>query len=452
MNRGRIVASIAATRPFFYNPCMKYIADLHIHSHYSRSTSKDMNIVALTKWSQLKGTQVIGTGDFTHPKWFSELREQLEPAEPGLYRLKPKFEKEIQYEVPESCRNNMRFLLSVEISTIYKKNDRVRKVHSLVNAPSLEAAAKINARLGKIGNIKSDGRPILGLDTKELLKIVLDASEDCMLIPAHAWTPHFAVYGSHSGFDSLEECFEELTPYIVAIESGLSSDPAMNWRIEELKNRTIISNSDAHSAKKLGREANVFNTELSYFALMNALKPGGKGFESTIEFYPEEGKYHLDGHIGHARMTPEETIKNDFECPVCGKKVTVGVMHRVDKLANHPEGYKPRGARPFKSIVPLPEILSETEGTGPQSKKVETVYFQMLNKLGSEFTILLDTPIPEIEKHFGEKIAEAIDRVREGKLFINPGYDGEYGTVKIFDEKERKDVVHSKAQKSLFGQ
>ncbi|MDP3725559.1 MAG: endonuclease Q family protein, partial [Nanoarchaeota archaeon] len=251
---------------------MRFIADFHIHSHYSRATSKEMNIVSLTKWSQMKGINVVGTGDFTHPRWFEELREKLEPAEPGLYKLKKDYEDEIQKEVPPSCRSPMRFILSVEISTIYKKNDRVRKVHSLILAPSLEEAARVNAELQKIGNLKADGRPILGLDTKKLLQLVLDISEENFFFPAHIWTPHFSVFGSASGFDSLEECFEELTPRVTAIETGLSSDPAMNWRIGELDNLAIISNSDAHSAPKLGREANVFNTELGYKAITDAMR------------------------------------------------------------------------------------------------------------------------------------------------------------------------------------
>lgn len=430
---------------------MRFIADLHIHSHYSRATSPEMNIVSLTKWSQLKGANVVGTGDFTHPKYFEELKETLEPAEPGLFKLKGKIEKEIAREVPASARTPMRFMLTSEISTIYKKNDRVRKVHSLIYAPSFDIVAKINTELAKIGNIAHDGRPILGLDTKDLLKIALDASPDITFVPAHAWTPHFSVFGSMSGFDSLEECFDELAGEIFSLETGLSSDPSMNWQVEALDRFALISNSDAHSAAKLGREANVFNTELSYWAIRNALKTNDlKAFEKTIEFFPEEGKYHFDGHRAcKVSLTPEESKKHKLLCPVCGKKVTVGVLHRVDDLADHKLGRKPKKARPFQNIIPLPEILAEVEGTGPSSKKVQARWSEMIGKLGNEFHILLDAPIKEIEAATTPIIAEAIERMREGKIKIEPGYDGEYGHISIWDEEERKKTKNKK-QTSLF--
>jgi uncharacterized protein (TIGR00375 family) len=432
---------------------MRFIADLHIHSHYSRATSPEMNIVSLTKWSQLKGTHVIGTGDFTHPRWFAELQEKLESAEAGLFRLKPQFEKEIAKDVYESCRNPMRFVLSVEISSIYKKNGRVRKVHSLVFAPSFQDVAKINTKLGAIGNIRADGRPILGLDAKELLKIVLDVNEKCMLIPAHAWTPHFSVFGSESGFDSLEEAFDELTPHIYAIETGLSSDPAMNWRLSKLDNIALISNSDAHSAPKLGREANIFNTDMSYPGIMNALTTNDmKAFESTIEFFPEEGKYHLDGHrLCGVRLEPAETRKRNFLCPKCGKPLTVGVLHRVEKLADRPPGFKPVRARPFRNIIPLQEIIAETEGVGTASKRVQALYLNLLRALGSEFFVLLEAPLKDIERESSPLLAEAIRRVREGAVRIAGGFDGEYGTVKIFEESERARFASaSSPQSSLF--
>lgn len=430
---------------------MRFIADLHIHSHYSRATSPEMNIVSLTKWSQLKGTNVVGTGDFTHPKYFEELKETLEPAEPGLWKLRDAHEKEIHKEVPELCWNAMRFMLTSEISTIYKKNDRVRKVHSLIYAPSFEIVEKINEKLATIGNIAHDGRPILGLDTKDLFKIALEASPDIMFVPAHAWTPHFSVFGSMSGFDSLEECFDELAPEIFAIETGLSSDPSMNWQVEALDRLALISNSDAHSAAKLGREANVFNTELSYYAIRDALKENDlKAFEKTIEFFPEEGKYHFDGHRNcKVSMTPEETKKNKMLCPECGKPVTVGVLHRVDDLANHKLGRKPEIARPFQNIIPLPEILAETEGAGPSSKKVQSRWIDLLGKLGSEFKILLDTPIEKIESASTPIIAEAIQRMREDKIKIEPGYDGEYGHISIWPEGERQQTKNEN-QTSLF--
>ena len=418
---------------------MRFIADFHIHSHYSRATSKEMNIVSLTKWSQIKGINVVGTGDFTHPRWFEEIEEKLEETDGGLYKLKKEYEDEIQKEVPSSCRVPMRFIPTVEISTIYKKNDKVRKVHSVIIASNLKNAAKISAELGKIGNIKADGRPILGLDTKKLLQIVLDVSENNFFIPAHIWTPHFSVFGSQSGFDTLEECFDELTPRIHAIETGLSSDPIMNWRIKELDNLAIVSNSDAHSAPKLGREANVFNTEMSYKAIIDAMTGKKKELEYTIEFYPEEGKYHLDGHREcGTRMTPKETQKNNFLCTKCGKKVTVGVGHRVEDLASFEEGRRPEGARPFKSIVPLPEIISEIEGRGVNTKTVQGVYMDLLPKLGNEFRILLDASLEEIEEAGGERLRDAIDRMRQGKIHIEGGYDGEFGTIEIWSDKERK--------------
>lgn len=435
---------------------MRFIADLHIHSHYSRATSREMNIVSLTKWSQLKGTNLLGTGDFTHPQWFAELEEKLEPAEPGLFKLKEEHEKEIQPLVPERCRSPMRFMLTVEVSTIYKKNDKVRKVHSLIFAPSFEDAAKFNAKLVERGmNLAADGRPILGMQTKDVLALMLEISENMLFVPAHIWTPHFSVFGSMSGYDTLQECFEDLTPYVYAVETGLSSNPPMNWRIKELDRRTIISNSDAHSPAKLGREANVFETEQSYPAIRHALMHNTEGLAATIEFYPEEGKYHFDGHREcGVRLAPQESIGNSFQCPKCGRSVTVGVMHRVENLAegNRPEPYEPEGARPFKSIVPLPEILAELAGVGVGTKKVQNRYFELLDKLGNEFHILLDAPLTSITQAGGEDLAAAIDKMRRGDLNILAGYDGEYGTVSIFTVKERERLQASaaKAQDALF--
>ena len=430
---------------------MRFIADLHIHSRFARATSREMNTLSLAKWSQLKGTQVVGTGDFTHPAWFAELQEKLEPAEPGLFRLRPAFEEEVAREVPFSCRNAMRFLLTSEISTIYKKGDRVRKVHSLIFAPSFEVVEKINTALGKVGNLRSDGRPILGLDTKDLLTIALAASPEIMFVPAHAWTPHFSVFGSMSGFDSLAECFDELAPEIFAIETGLSSDPAMNRRLSALDNIALISNSDAHSPQKLGREANVFNTELSYGAIRDALRTNNTAaFEKTIEFFPEEGKYHYDGHRDcKARLSPEETAEQGGRCPKCGRKVTVGVLSRVVALADHKEGRMPKGARPFVSIIPLPELLAEVEGVGPQSKKVQGKYFDMLARLGSEFFILLEAPLSAIAAASGERTAEVVRRMREREVHIDPGYDGEYGRVSIWSEGETREA-RGENQNALF--
>lgn len=423
---------------------MRFIADLHIHSKYSRATSREMSPESIWKWAQLKGISVIGTGDFTHPEWFGELNEKLEPAGNGLFSLKKEFRPG---GIPATCRADVSFLLSAEISSIYSKNGKTRKVHSIVLAPDFASAAKINLALSNIGNLKSDGRPILGLDAKDLLKIVLESSSEAVVVPAHAWTPHFSVFGAVSGFDSLEECYEELAPHIFAIETGLSSDPLMNWRLSALDRITLISNSDAHSPAKIGREANIFDTDFSYSAMIDALKTK-KGFTGTIEFFPEEGKYHFDGHRAcGVSMEPEETVKHDYKCPACGKKVTVGVMHRVDKLADRKNGRKPRGAPEFHSIIPLPEIISEVMKVGVNTKSVGREYLGMLEKMGSEFKILLDAPLSDIGKNSSSLITEAISRMRSGKIHIAPGYDGEFGKIRIFEEVERKKI---KGQTMLF--
>ncbi len=423
---------------------MKYIADFHVHSKYSRATSPDMSPEGLWKWSQLKGIRVIGTGDFTHPQWVAELREKLEPSGEGLFSLKKKFRSGT---IPDSCRTDISFLLSAEISCIYGKNGKTRKIHSIVIAPSFDAVVRINKRLSAIGNLSADGRPILGLDAKELLRIVIEESPDALVIPAHIWTPHFSVFGAASGFDSLEECFEELTPHIHALETGLSSDPAMNWRLSTLDSITLISNSDAHSPRKLGREANILDTEISYSSIVSALKTR-RGFDGTIEFYPEEGKYHADGHRAcGVCLSPEETIRRNYLCPVCGKKVTVGVLHRVAKLADRNNGFRPEGFPLYRSIIPLEEIIAETIRIGVNSKAVEKVYGQLLEDHGNEFRILLEVPVQDIEQSGFPKVAEAILRMRENRISIAPGYDGEFGKIKIFEEVKRKEF---KGQEPLF--
>lgn len=423
---------------------MRFIADLHIHSRYSRATSSDMSPENIWKWAQLKGITVIGTGDFTHPKWFKELHEKLEPAGNGLFALKKEFKTE---DIPDSCKADIFFLLTAEISCIYGKNGKTRKIHSIIFAPDLSAAARLNLVLSKIGNLNADGRPILGLDAKELLKIVMEASPDAMLVPAHAWTPHFSVFGSESGFDSLTECFEELTPHIYAIETGLSSNPSMNWRLSDLDRITFISNSDAHSPAKTGREANIFDTEISYKAMMDAIKTK-KGFSGTIEFFPEEGKYHYDGHrLCSVSLSPRETIRHNFLCPVCSRRVTVGVMHRVEKLADREDGFKPKGAPDYFSIIPLPEIIAEALKKGVNTKGVKGEYLSLISKLGSEFKILMETSLSDIEMAGSPLLSEAISRMREGKVHIAPGYDGEYGKIRIFEEVEREEI---KGQITMF--
>ncbi|HDY72618.1 MAG TPA: DNA helicase UvrD [bacterium] len=406
---------------------MKFIADFHLHSKFSRATSPRMDLENLDKWGRIKGIKLLGTGDFTHPVWLKELKEKLEPAESGLFKIK-------------NNNKETRFILSAEISCIYSKKGRVRKIHTVILAPSFEIVEKINNRLDFIGNLKADGRPILGLDVKELAKIVLNASEKCLIIPAHVMTPWFSLFGSRSGFDSIEECFEEYTKYIYALETGLSADPSMLWRTPEGQRLTLISNSDAHSPEKIGREANIFDVELSYPAIFETIKSKDRQkFLSTIEFFPQEGKYHFDGHRAcQVRLSPNETKKYNNICPNCGRPLTVGVLNRIEDISVKPEGFKPDNVVPFKRLVPLREIVAESLGMTVASKKVEQEYNNLVEKLGSEFKILLDISRSDLEKVAGPEIAEGISRVREGKVFIEPGYDGVYGTVKIFSQQEPK--------------
>lgn len=432
---------------------MRYIADIQIHSKYSRATSKDMELRSLDAAAKKKGIAIMGTGDFTHPDWFVELKKFLVPApEEGLFLVK-------------DSPHGTRFMLTAEISNIYSKNGRVRKVHNLIFAPSLDVVEKINTQLSWVGNLRSDGRPILGLDSKEVVKIAMKASEEAYVIPAHAWTPWFSVFGSMSGFDTLEECFEEFTDRIIAIETGLSSDPAMNWRVSKLDNVALISNSDSHSLHRIGREANVFEGgAISYPLIFDAIRNASPArlssgdtvgdavkLASTLEFFPEEGKYHFDGHRAHNVVYhPAETVQRGGVCGECGKPVTVGVASRVEKLADRPEGYRPAKHIPFKSLVPLEETIAEALDVGVATKKVTEAYETLVGRVGSEFKILLDAEIEEIAQVSGSPvIAEAVRRVREGKLRIEPGYDGEYGKLQIFTDEERKEISTTK-QKPLF--
>ena len=421
---------------------MKFIADFHIHSRYSRATSRELNFENLYKWAQLKGLQVIGTGDLSHPGWLEEMQEKLEPDGTGLFRLKDEYARAVQPEVFNACQQPVRFVLSGEISNIYKKNDKTRKNHNVVFLPSFEAVEKFQAALEKIGNIRSDGRPILGLDARDLLEIVLETDPQAHLIPAHVWTPWFSLFGSKSGFDKIEDCFEDLTAHIFALETGLSSDPPMNWRVSALDGYTLVSNSDAHSPQKLAREANLFDTELSYPAIFEALKSGNpKQFLGTLEFFPEEGKYHLDGHRKcDVCWEPKITIEHGGLCPVCGNPVTVGVSHRVEVLADRKEGAKPKSAAPFYSLIPLPEILSEGYGVGPTSKRVKQGYEALLTHLGPELAILQDLPVEEIEKVGGALLAEGIRRMRASDVIAEGGFDGEFGVIKLFEEQERENL------------
>jgi len=415
---------------------MKFIADFHIHSKYSRATSREMDLASLDQWARIKGIKLLGTGDFTHPLWFEHLKENLEPAETGFFKLKKK-------------DNGTRFILTAEISCIYSKKNRVRKIHLLIFAPSLAVAEKINVQLGWIGNLKSDGRPILGLDAKELVKIVLNISPDCLIVPAHLMTPWFSLFGSKSGFNSLQECFDEYSPYILAGETGLSADPAMLWRLPDGRRLTLISNSDSHSPQKIGREANVFDIEFNYQSLREAIKSKDPTqFLYTIEFFPEEGKYHFDGHRAcQIRLSPQETKKYNGICPVCGKPLTIGVLSRIEELADQPEGFVPENHIPFKSLVPLDEIIADVLSQGVSTKAVEQEYKNLIEKFGSEFNVLLDVSRKDLATVTQPEIVEAIMRVREGKVIREPGYDGVYGKIKIFSTEEKKEII---SQKTLF--
>ena len=410
---------------------MKMIADLHIHSRFSMATSKEGTPENLDFWARKKGISLIGTGDFTHPVWREELKERLVSEGNGLYRLRDEYVKEESRKFPGE---GTRFVVSGEISSIYKKNGKTRKVHNVILLPSLEAADAMAQRLEKIGNIHSDGRPILGLDSHDLLEMMLDVCPEGILIPAHIWTPHFSVLGAKSGFDSVEECFEELAPYIYALETGLSSDPAMNWRISKLDRYQLVSNSDAHSPSKLGREANLLDIDCSYEGLYRAIQTG-EGLEGTVEFFPEEGKYHFDGHRKcGVSLSPVEAERLGGICPVCGKKLTMGVDHRVEQLADRAEGFVKKDGKKYESLVPLPEVISTCMGYSAASKKVQGCFEQMIQTLGTEFDILRNVPSEDIKSCAGERIAEGIENVRTGNVKRIPGYDGEYGKIELFEE------------------
>lgn len=405
---------------------MKAIADLHIHSRYSMATSKDGTPENLDLWARKKGISILGTGDFTHKKWREELKESLVSTGDGFYKLK---DERIAPEAFHMGESTVRFVVSGEISCIYKKNGKTRKAHHVIILPGFEAAERFASRLEKIGNIHSDGRPILGLDSRDLLEMMLDIAPEGIFIPAHIWTPHFSVLGAKSGFDSIEECFGDLTPYIHALETGLSSDPSMNWRVSALDRYQLVSNSDAHSPSKLGREANLLDTDLSYAGLYNAIQKG-EGLLGTVEFFPEEGKYHYDGHRKcGVCLSPEEAEACDGICPVCGKKLTMGVGHRIEQLADRKAGYVKERAKKFESLVPLPEVISSCMGYGTASKKVQSCYEEMLKKLGAEFEILRQVPVEDIAVSFGEDIAGAIGKIRAGEVKKTAGYDGEYGKI-----------------------
>jgi uncharacterized protein (TIGR00375 family) len=421
---------------------MEFFADLHIHSRFSRATSRDMTLPVLNLWARKKGIQVLGTGDFTHPTYFEELKESLAPAEPGLLVLK---------EDPQGTR----FCLTAELSNMFKQGGKGRRTHTLVLAPNLEVVERLNRVLDRWGKLKSDGRPIFGFSAKDLVKMVLDQSPDCLLVPAHAWTPWFSVLGAASGFESLEACYEEELCNIHAIETGLSSDPAMNFRVSSLDGVTLLSNSDAHSPRRLGREANWFSSDLSYFEMIRVIREKDpEGLKGTIEFFPEEGKYHFDGHRNcGVCLAPSETRELAGECPVCGKSITVGVMHRVEDLADTPSGHVPEGAIPAYHAVPLEEIIAQAMEKGENSRVVQREYERMIAEGGGELPILLTLLEEEISRFAHPRVTEGILRVREGKIKPRPGYDGVYGKILLFageDLAPSPGDVSKKGQLKLF--
>ena len=412
---------------------MEFIADFHIHSKYSRATSRDMDIQHIADWAKLKGITLMGSGDFTHHLWLEELKFKLQDLGNGLFKYQDVY-----------------FILTVEISSIYSKKGKTYRIHNMVFSPSFKTTDKINEALSRRGNLASDGRPILGLDAAEIARIVFDIDENCILVPAHIYTPWFSVFGSMSGFDRIEDCFEAQTPKIFALESGLSSDPAMSWRLSTLDRFSIISNSDSHSPAKIGREANVFNCELSYKAIRDTLRNKDREkFLYTIEFFPEEGKYHFDGHrLCGVRFSPQETRSNNGRCPKCGKPVTVGVMNRVEQLADRQEGFKPAKGIPYKNLIPLDEIIAAAKGLGKGSVAVEREYRSVVAKFGTEFEILLRASAEDLRRGLPPKVAEGVLAVRQGKVNIKAGFDGEYGIISIFGEDEKQEK--NEQQLSLF--
>jgi len=415
-----------------------FIADLHIHSKYSRACSKHMEIPTIAKVAKTKGIDLIGTGDFTHPLWFKELKSLLEYDEDtGLYIFK---------EMPEGPR----FILTSEVSLIFSKGEKKnRRVHLLLIAPNLKVVEEVNLYLSSLGNLLVDGRPTFGISCEKLTLDLIKICPEILVIPAHAWTPWYSVFGAFSGFDSLEEAFGEATPYIYALETGLSSDPEMNWRISKLDKLTLISCSDAHSPPKLGREATAFYKPMSYQSVVNAIKTGNLPF--TIEFYPEEGKYHYDGHRNcKVCLSPKETKALGYLCPKCGNPVTIGVLHRIETFADREEGFVPPNKPLSIHLVPFLEVVAEVFEVSKTTKTAQRLYEQYLSKAGTEFDVLLKVDLEELKEVFPEKLVEAIKRVREGKVFVKPGYDGEYGVVKVFGENEEKKEDNGLKQQALF--
>jgi len=430
---------------------MKFVADLHIHSKFSRATSRDMTFDTLAYWAKVKGISLVASGDFTHPEWFFLTKQKLEPAGHGLFRLRNILPPANGYLKGISLStDDVHFILSTEISFIYSKKGKVRKIHLLILAPDFESVEKINTRLAGLGNLRSDGRPILGMDAKNFVRIVSDLCPRCVIIPSHIWTPWFSLFGANSGFDSIEECFEETTPFIFALETGLSSDPPMNWRLSSLDRYALVSNSDAHSPSRLGREANVFDTDFNYKGLVEALRSRNPDkFLYTIEFFPEEGKYHYDGHRKCGVVfSPKESIAHRDLCPKCGKRLTIGVMHRVEELADREQGVKPPAKIPYKNIIPLNEIIAEALDKTAECQSVWDMYFRLIHEFGNEQSILTEVPVSDLCRFQPERVGQGVDRMRKAAVRIVPGHDGFYGKISLF-EKELP-VAGGSGQLTLF--
>lgn len=427
---------------------MKFLADLHLHSKFSRATSKEMSLDFLCRWAKIKGIRLLATSDFTHPEWLFLLKQKLEPTGNGFFRLKNIVPVNDEYlkALPISVED-VSYILSTELSFIYSKRGKVRKIHIILFAPDFEAVDRINQRLSGLGNLRSDGRPILGMDVKAFVKIVADLCPECVVIPSHIWTPWFSLFGSNSGFDSIEECFEEMTPFIFALETGLSSDPAMNWRLSVLDRYTLISNSDAHSPSRLGREANVFDTDFSYKGLVEAIRSKNPDkFLSTVEFFPEEGKYHFDGHRKCGILfSPRESMKHNNLCPACGKKLTIGVMHRVEELSDREPGSSPPLKIPFKNLIPLNEIIAQAIEKTPECQSVWDIYFHFIHEFETEHRILAEVPVAELSRLSPERVSLGVERMRKGAVNIVPGHDGCFGKISLFE----KDVLEEEAQGQL---
>lgn len=408
---------------------MRVVADLHLHSRYSRATSGEMGLPGLSRWAKLKGISLLGTGDFTHPAWFKELASELRPVTEGIYECE-----------------GMNFIFSAEVAAVWNAKGKTKRVHFLILAPSAKDAGQISAELARFGDFKADGRPTLAVSGENLVEAILGASPAAVVIPAHAWTPWWSIFGANAGFDSLEEALGRAHREVFAIETGLSSDPPMNWRLSALDRVALVSFSDAHSPTKLGREACVFECpKLSYSELVEAIRTRDpRKFLFTVEFFPQEGKYHYDGHRACGQVfSPAEARKHQGKCPVCGKPLTVGVMHRVEELANRPPGCKPEGAIPFRSLVPLQEIIAQVLGQAPETQGVLSQYLKVVEHFGSEFSVLLDIPSAEVERKF-PRLGQAVEKVRRGELLIRPGYDGVYGEIKI-------ELAEGPRELTLFG-